>query len=283
LIGNSIKDKELLVQWLSEVLSQEDSPFSEGIKSARQREIRERDVEILLNSTIPFTEADFGISSNGQDQAQVEKIREGLNSLGKKTLWYQDPVSRQAQFETKEGEDLKRLDDFMKALVRQNKMILVISKSYLEGGESRFDECDEQEKKRLRDACLVNRYCAFELADTMLSLLEGRRSPKDITVIIKPSEDFSTTKVYEKWMIQLLQNMGEYYRTEYARKVRNKADKPFRNYIKLFERFERAAEPDCFNMFKKHFGQEAAPLRLSSDLAEIPEQIIKEFGNDSGK
>ena len=231
--------------------------------------------------------ADFGIFSSGRDIDDVKTMREALGGERIRTTWYLDPEVRQLSDPDLGG--LEQLNNFLKYLLRENRMIVVLSQGYLVGSEADLVTQDtvlagmtpeeQTAQKNLTESCERNRYCALELADTIVQLHEGQRSARDTVVILKTSPDFKTDH-YQERVHCLLRNMNRHYRKLYAQHLEQGQERKFDAYRILFERFTQAASDDYFATFMRQFGPAADHWRFD-DLSSGPMRSERGETSDS--
>ncbi|MCB1235565.1 MAG: hypothetical protein KDM91_10880, partial [Verrucomicrobiae bacterium] len=279
-----------LREWLETLFSGADSPFA-GRFAPEIREAQAHDLGPEFHLGRFVTRDAFGISSSGRDADEVRALRKWLGGGGVQTYWYLDPDVRRRR-DAALGE-LERLDHFLKGLLRENRMLLVISEGYLAGSEivlrperdsGVLDPKERVAQDRLREACVENQYCAVELADAIVKLGEGKRKPEDLMVILKTGGGLRSRDVKER-ILRFLTNMNQCFRDRYAAAVAEGTERKHQAYRIFFERFSSALADDRFNRFWEIFGTEGEAVRMGDlgEWAEEASELEKRFRVDPEK
>jgi GTPase SAR1 family protein len=180
---------------------------------------------------------DVAVSSSGADRVEVELLVAALEADGLKVNHYLLPECR--------TEDRIGVLNFMMSLSRQPCIVLVLSDGYLHNDPE------------------TNWYCAWELADAIRQLYDGRRSAKQTLAVFKPGDGVTSSNV-NKVIVPLLTSMAQHFGDAYTKVP--VFDRPNFDYYNDFMNHFLAAVTDdkCKNLFKER-GTLGSYLTLPAD------------------
>ena len=231
--------------------------FSEGSPLARLRPERrfERrpDPREELEPTAAFFDPrgalagafDLGVSSSGADKPEAEALVKALKQAGFKVDWYRDPDCRSGE--------LEKVLPFMNQVMRHPTVLLLVSGGYLEPAPE------------------TNWYCAWELADAIVSLGTGRpgargqlvrRGEAQTLVVFREAGAFRFAH-FNTLAHALLETMANHFHREYAKLSATLADN-FAYYEQFRALFAAALKEGNWPAFAKSRGSLGAAIAYPS-------------------
>lgn len=209
---------------IEELLHFPGSPLGASLKIAARNQIDEGDLAHEYFGIARRDVYDVALSSNGKDRNEAEALCAALRAAGIKVNWY--------RLEECRTEDRASVMTFMNSLRRQPVVVLLLSEAYL---------CNAPE---------TNWYCAWELADAVIQLDAGQRTPRQTVVVYKKSEAFDSKRLNEV-MVPLFAAMAEHFGNAYAGKPVAQR-KNFKYYDEFSLHFQSALEGNkCRKLFEE--------------------------------
>lgn len=200
------------------------SPLAQYAHKLRRTSAERIDLRREWDSPRQGAEPSIGLSSSGADSDEAVAIKGALEADGFRVTWYRSEECRQGEEE--------KLAPFMKTLCEKEVLILLLSGSYLGGDPVR------------------NLYCAYELADAILRLADGRRKVDRTIVIYKPSNGLDSLNMNDH-LVRVFASMAEYYGNAYAAKPWNVRSN-FRYYDEWSLHFSKATDDGrCLRFFEE--------------------------------
>lgn len=215
----------------------EGSPIADRRKPVKRQAAEDRDLGHAYFRGLRQEEHDVAVSSSGADKEEAEALVGALLAAGYQVNWYRREECR--------AEDKERVFTFMNSLSQQPCIVLLLSAGYL------------------RDDPENNWYCAWELADAIQQLGDGKRTAERTLAVYRESKELTSSNLNDV-IVPLLKRMGEYFAERYAR-VPGKDRKNFKYFDDFSAKFFDALEGDKCRRFFEARGTLGSYLSVPAD------------------
>lgn len=254
------RDLEALGAEIEDLFYAEPSPLAGRRRPKRGRRAAEpHDLSHEYFRSVRVDDYEIALSTSGADAAEATLLREALKAAGFKPNHYRSPECRLGDREGVMG--------FINSLGHQPCIVLLVSEGYL------------------RDDPETNWYCAWELADAIRRLADGRRRAEQTLLVFKSGAGFRYSS-FDDRARDLLNKLAQHFHGKYGSIPVNQLE-DFQHYDDFSRHFAAAAKDGALAKFMKLRGSLGSAIDYASlrneatgqpDFSTLVEKVASALG-----